>query len=746
MDDSSNSKRRRGLGVVTPNACTECRKKRAKCDGQQPCGRCASQKNADCFYEVPVRQSKEHMRTEIENLKAYQEQSERVLAAVASGDQTSQVVDRLRQGESVKAIAENLGKSPQELLPRGNVTTYARSRDHQAIGAALEPARFTSPFGTLKSGEAQGSSGTQHGDEQSLWTPWHGMSNVTEPITATTEDAMNWVPTSGQRPESGNQLPAIGLWAEQSTDHSTPDSTVLHARDQGQEAILGQDFSGEHEGHNWTNVTSDNNLVDHLMALYFCWEYPTFASLSKEHFLIGYNTGNRDYCSELLVNAILALGCRFSSLTSARADPNDESSVGDHFFAEAKRLLSEEKDHRKLTTIQALGLMSIREASSGRSSQSIYYTGQSIRLAIEMGLHLEAEGQRPLQPVPGAQAVRAATFWGAFALDHAWSLTLGRLPQFSQLSSLDVKPAIVDTVEASSWIPYTDNGKRFHSNRALRLNNLGAPLERNCTQPSNIRSVYKTFCELSEIVHNSLYLLYTPGSNFTSHDLLELYTSFLHWYDLIPATLRLGHNFTPFVLFSHMYYHYAILLLFRPFVKLNLIGSGVSPRDVCNQAADAISALVNSYSQLYTLRRTPSFVPYFVLTSTIVHLIRYGNSGDGADKLRQGFNDLQNMRGCHGFATRARETLVFLAKSWHITLPEGCDDDFEVDLEKSCRPSSVSFNQFCANVDVADMMKGIGLATESENPLFWPFPFQGRPLLPFEGDNLKKHGFELIRE
>lgn len=25
-----NSKRRRGLGVVTPNACTECRKKRAK--------------------------------------------------------------------------------------------------------------------------------------------------------------------------------------------------------------------------------------------------------------------------------------------------------------------------------------------------------------------------------------------------------------------------------------------------------------------------------------------------------------------------------------------------------------------------------------------------------------------------------------------------------------------------------------------------------------------------------------------
>ncbi|KAM3087208.1 hypothetical protein ACMFMG_001313 [Clarireedia jacksonii] len=538
MEDSSSSKRRRGLGVVTPNACTECRKKRAKCDGQQPCGRCASQKNVECFYEVPVRQSKENMRTEIETLKAYREQSERVLAAVAAGDQASQVLNRLRMGESVKDIAEKLGKEPQGLfVPRGNVTTYAHPRDHQAIDAALQQARFTTAFGSANSGEAQASSSSNQQGEQGMWHPWLGTSNTTEPMTETNDDMMNWIPTSTSGPGSVNQLPIVGLWAENSTEHST----VLHARDQGQEVILGQNFGGEQRGHeayapnNWTNVTSDRHLVDHLMALYFCWEYPTFASLSKEHFINAYSTGNREYCSELLVNAILAVGCRFSSLTTARADPNDSSSVGDHFFAEARRLLAEEKDHRRLTTIQALGLMAIREASCGRSSQSIFYSGQSIRLAIEMGLHLEAEGQRALEAVEGAQAVRAATFWGAFALDQAWSLTIGRLPQFSRLINLNVKPGIIDTVEASSWIPYTDDG---------------VPLERNCTQPSNVRSVYKTFCELSEIVHNSLYLLHTPGSNFTSHDLLELYTMFLRWYDSIPAALRLGHNFTPFVLFS----------------------------------------------------------------------------------------------------------------------------------------------------------------------------------------------------
>lgn len=195
-----------------------------------------------------------------------------------------------------------------------------------------------------------------------------------------------------------------------------------------------------------------------------------------------------------------------------------------------------------------------------------------------------------------------------------------------------------------------------------------------------------------------------------------------------------------------MYYHYAILLLFQPFIKLRLIGSGVSPRDVCNQAADAISALVNSYSQLYTLQRTPSFVPYFVLTCTITHLITYGNRDAGPEKLLQGIKDLDTMKSCHLFATRAREILLCLAKSWHITLPDGSNIDVEADTGKLCRPSSVSLNQFCTNIEISDMMKGIGVPSEDENPLFWPFPFQGRPLLPYQGEDLKKHGFELVRE
>jgi hypothetical protein len=93
-------------------------------------------------------------------------------------------------------------------------------------------------------------------------------------------------------------------------------------------------------------------------------------------------------------------------------------------------------------------------------------------------------------------------------------------------------------------------GERSHHCSSKANWSLGAPLQRACQQPSNVRSVYKCFCELSELVHQSLYILYSPGRPLTSRDLLIIYTQYLNWYDKIPEVLRLGHNFTPAVLFA----------------------------------------------------------------------------------------------------------------------------------------------------------------------------------------------------
>lgn len=239
-----------------------------------------------------------------------------------------------------------------------------------------------------------------------------------------------------------------------------------------------------------------------------------------------------------------------------------------------------------------------------------------------------------------------------------------------------------------------------------------------------------------------------------------------------------------------MYYHFAILLLFRPLIKLRIIASSISPRDVCSQAADAISGLLRSYAQLYTLRRTPSFVPYFVLTSSIVHLAIAATytepSSDLSESvrkqpklpphvteaLRRGISDLTEMTPCHHFAQQALNILRYLAKKWSIHVEiktpvgEVLPPQGEVTLPgQNVQPATSSLNFFAPNLLESDFNCAWGDDTAAgadgdvttgtrlpdpmqasdamESPMFWPFTMQARATLPTALE-LEKAGFELI--
>ncbi|CAM1501537.1 Fc.00g035210.m01.CDS01 [Cosmosporella sp. VM-42] len=770
----SHSKRRRGLGVVTPNACTECRKKRAKCDGGKPCGRCKSQKDVECVYEIPVRQSKENLRTEIESLRQRQRSSDQVFAALVRPELWEEVLSRLRSGQSIDSISEWLANA----LPSGGSALPIFTQRSETTPNLTAMAGFSGGGGlgsmaSMSLGvNAVPSQVPSMRPDMGQNSPWHFSSRSQAGSTRSNShpDVMSWTTDLRGPPQS-----RVGSWAESLHPDHMSDGLP---RFRGVEQVLSPLAEPEMgpPSTTWTNITNDINLVQHLLGLYFCWEYPTFASLSKEHFLQDFQDGRHRYCSPILMNALLALGCRFSTQPMTRAIPNDPYTSGDHFFKESQRLFIQETDHHSLTTIQALGIMSIREASCGRDSESWYYAGQSIRLAIEMGLHrIQDDGDED------ELAVQSATFWGAFALDHAWSLATGSLPQCSCFPHLPPKPAIIGDIEASLWVPYTDDGmlRSAEGSGPENLQDSGAPLQRSCEQPSNVRSVYKCFCELSELVHQSLYILHSPGKPLTARDLLSIYTQYLNWYDRIPEVLRLGHNFTPAVLFAHMYYHFAILLLFRPLIKLRILGSKVLPRDVCSQAADAIQGLLRSYSQLYTLRRTPSFVPYFVLTSAIMHLAIGAanvqsppNTSASEDMetaakidphvteaITQGIADLTEMAPCHHFAEQALNILRYLAQKWNIEVDIDGDKLTAEEYDRLVKPHSGSLNFFVPNVREGDFMCDWGMgravaggeetpmvqqtAENMENPLFWPFPMQGRPILP-SGKELENAGFAIL--
>jgi len=286
----------------------------------------------------------------------------------------------------------------------------------------------------------------------------------------------------------------------------------------------------------WTTVTSDPELVQHLISMYFCWHYSFFTTLSKNLFLQEFQAGKpppgsgrkMQYCTPLLVNAMLALGSHFTSLPAARAVRDDSATAGDHFFREAKRLIMEEDLHEvpALPTVQALALMSVREAGCGREAKGWVYSGMSFRMACDLGLNLGMHSKDAIDETE--EDARRITFWGCFLFDKCWSNYLGRMPQLANNIITVPKFDVFPVEDAETWSAYTDSGiSQAHS------------------QPSRTRAVALQISKLCEISSDLMQFFYNPidmdktkGKQAELKKLSEIHVRLETWRRELPKELE----------------------------------------------------------------------------------------------------------------------------------------------------------------------------------------------------------------
>lgn len=163
----------------------------------------------------------------------------------------------------------------------------------------------------------------------------------------------------------------------------------------------------------WTRVTDDIEFIRHLLQLYFGWQHSSFPVFSRRKFLEDLISGRQRFCSDLLLNAILSMGCAFSDRPEARTNPRDPLTAGNHFFAEVERLLDLEEGDSKITTIQALAILSVRECGYLRDVKGWMYGSVALRALSEPryrdGRNLELDD-------PELEVWRV-TYWGLFCLD-----------------------------------------------------------------------------------------------------------------------------------------------------------------------------------------------------------------------------------------------------------------------------------------------------------------------------------------
>ncbi|UPX18840.1 Nitrogen assimilation transcription factor nit-4 [Ascochyta rabiei] len=613
-DDEASTKRR-----CISSACVPCRKRKSKCDGTTPaCSACAAVYNTECIYDP----NSDHRRKgvykkDMDNLKTRNSTLQTLIQAILNypEEDVAGLVHQIRTCESLDSVAE-------AIIARENGDEDEDEPVSPFSTPAVTPNEPT--FESQLSGR-MGELRLEHGSTRYIGGTSHLI-------------------YLGQHNEAAG----------------SPDPYADEQYPQLEDPYC-----------SWTTVTSDPELVQHLIRMYFCWHYSFFATLSKDLFLHEFQAGKpppgsprkMQYCTPLLVNAMLALGCHFTSLPGARAVRDDSATAGDHFFREAKRLIMAEDLHEvpALPTVQALALMSVREAGCGREAKGWVYSGMSFRMACDLGLNLGMHSQDAIDETE--EDARRITFWGCFLFDKCWSNYLGRMPQLANNIITVPKFDVFPGEDAETWSAYTDSGiSQAHS------------------QPSRTRAVALQISKLCEISSDLMQFFYNPidmdkakGKQAELKKLSEIHMRLETWRRELPKELEPKEGGLPHMLVMHMFFQLLYIHLFRPFLKYNPDNSplppNVSPRKQCTQAAAMISKLLRLYKRSHGLRQICNICVYIAHSACTIHLLNLPEKNAKRDIIH-GVKHLEEIAEGWLCARRTLGILSVLTKRWKVELPE----------------------------------------------------------------------------
>jgi len=182
--------------------------------------------------------------------------------------------------------------------------------------------------------------------------------------------------------------------------------------------VSDHEMGGTSTSTNWTTVTSDTAVLDHLFQLYFAWVHPVHTLFSEGRFVDNYKRQSNNYCSSVLVNAICAMACHLHSGTGT--DEVDFVRLGEEFSDAVRNSINSEE--RSVTTIQAFAVMFLVDCSRANGLRASSYLRVAINNLPNVD-YQESEGFIEVwkNTVRGVQNLNVLVF-GLF-IPHAYTLT-----------------------------------------------------------------------------------------------------------------------------------------------------------------------------------------------------------------------------------------------------------------------------------------------------------------------------------
>ncbi|OZJ04008.1 hypothetical protein BZG36_03624 [Bifiguratus adelaidae] len=316
-----------------------------------------------------------------------------------------------------------------------------------------------------------------------------------------------------------------------------------------------------------------------LLQVYFEYFHTTFPVFGKEQFLESLDSPVHQR-PLLLLNAVYALASRMHQDPATRSIPKVPETAGEIFFQRAKRLLDDDYDMSRITTVQALLLMAIHQNGVGSVARGWLYAGMAFRMAQDLGLNRNSESWNIR---PEERETRKRVFWSCYILDRYWACIYGRSLTFDKHDTNVPYPSVADCMPNK------------HATK------VGAAL------PHLLQ-----FIKLSQITEKVLRKIYTTRSKIPKDGafcqlLSDLNHALITWHERLPLPLQLPERLADIqeqqldlplsTAILHMAYYTVMILSHRPFIPSNEKRDTSFPLSVPHSLKICVSA-ANSILQL----------------------------------------------------------------------------------------------------------------------------------------------------
>ncbi|KAJ6071138.1 hypothetical protein N7499_009152 [Penicillium canescens] len=433
------------------------------------------------------------------------------------------------------------------------------------------------------------------------------------------------------------------------------------------------------------NIDVDKDLENHLLELYFTWQNPSLYLVDSERFWKArkeyiHNGLVSSYYSQSLVEAMCALGAAYAPkyhpelVTFPRSLPE--------FFGDRARVLLEcEFEHPSLSTIQSLVLVSNHEASRTRDTRGWLYSGMAMRLAFDLGLHLDMTPyvEKGIISVEECNT-RRTIFWAAYINELFWGYYLGRSVRSPMAGVTVQKPHWNNVRPPAIWKPY-DCPK-------IRTESMYNPLEMICHRWV---SLYDLMMPLTDVLYGCSEISKRALQELTAATVGQLF----EWKKNLPENLDVNvakecQEYLPHILILHMQYYQFVIHCHRPYISKHYIqpqppqGPGSShARKMCIESAITIAKVLMIYERLYGFRKANlqmvsfTFSAALILIFTTVPTQSRRPNEEHTKYLGTCFWALDEMGYCFENAKRTSMFLNTLQQQWHKRRRTATKRDFQ---------------------------------------------------------------------